>query len=137
MDSSTTVNKPVILILLIAIAIAAMIIAGKVIKGNTYVSLHSAPALSGQISQSLITPNGKSVTIPSFTLQNVRYFFNGNWVVVEINMSGSKSTVILEKANITYQVVLGPGTIFPTSAVYGMPSDVSSYLYSKDLVSLP
>jgi len=124
---------------LIILVIAIFIVKAAVLHGPV-VELQSAPPLTGVIAQSLGT-SGSNRSLPvagkDFILQNTRYFDNQSWVVTlvaPIRSNADRATVILRNNHGLYQVVLGPGTAFPSSSLQSLPGDVSQYLLNKGLV---
>jgi hypothetical protein len=121
-----------VLLLLIGIVFKSLIVGAPVVR------LQPAPALYGQVSQTLLIGTGgnKILSDKNFTLQNPVYFDSNSWVVVRFipkDKSGDNATVVMQKIGPFYQVVLGPGTEFPSND-QGLPSDVYSYLQSKGLI---
>ena len=129
---------------LLAFIVVVVIATGAVQSGLTgnapLVSLGKAQPLDGTISQSLDTTGGNT-TMPvagkDYSLDHIKYFDNNEWVVASIkplSNSISAGTVVLQKKNEIYQVVLGPGTAFNNSYLFSLPSDVGSYLNNKGVI---
>jgi hypothetical protein len=136
MKKSLVILVVIVLVLLIAIASVKSIIYG----GTKSVSLSSAPALTGQISQALASSSDGKLAMPiygtDYTLQNTKYFDNNNWVVTTIKPLSNdmnRSVVVLEKQAGVYAVVLGPGSSFPQTTSLSMPSGLSQYLSKQGM----
>ena len=136
MKRSVTILSIIALILLIAVASIKSTIYG----GTKSVTLSSAPALTGQISQALASSNNGQLTMPlygtDYTLQNTKYFNNNDWVVTTIKPitnTMNQSVVVLEKKAGVYSVVLGPGTAFPETTALSMPGSLGQYLKQQGM----
>ncbi len=120
-----------LLVPLVVLWIARMLIIG----GASPVTLRAADPLAGRISQALTSTSQVSLPIAGkdYKIQSTNYFDNKTWVVVTIK--GVNSTItdglfVLTQVNGVYNVVLGPGTAFPSSATLAMPTDVQQYLHN-------
>lgn len=127
-------------ILFLLILLVASLFAKHVILGGMYLtSLKAAPPLAGSIAPSLASAGSKN-TLPQagkdFKILKVNYFDNQQWAVVLVAHipDMNSATLLLQKLNGVYAVVLGPGTTFPASTAQSMPSDVAAYLMSKGLL---
>lgn len=127
-------------ILLLGILVASWMVMPVILGGSSQINLASAPALTGQLSQAFAT-SGTSSTLPvegrDYRLENTNYFDTDIWVVTSIkalNNTMNDGWVVLKKQSGIYQIVLGPGTAFPSSYVQNMPIDVSRYLNQKGVV---
>lgn len=122
-------------IIAIALLIGSMLATGPLVFGKARpVSIKSAPSFTGQISQAIISSRDKSL-IPvagkDYNLAGTRYFEEGAWVVTEmVPTSNNLNTgwVVLQKQGGVYEIVLGPGSSFPSNATHDLPAEVSKYL---------
>ena len=128
------------LFVILGIVLAATIIAHAMLLGGApYHQLAKAAPLDGVVSQALVT-NGTSappVGGKDFTLQSVHTFGN-DWLVASIvptpTSKLTKSTVVLEKREGVFQVVLGPGTAFDNSVLVSLPADLGNYLTQQGYI---
>jgi hypothetical protein len=114
---------------------------GVVLDGVNKTSLRTTSSnITGSVSQSLVTPQSKGI-LPAvgknFKVLRATYFNNKQWVVVVVSgiPDNDNAVLILQELNGVYRVVLGPGTLFPSSSVQSMPLDVVNYLVNQGLVS--
>lgn len=106
----------------------------------SYVSLHPAPALSGQIAQAAQTANTDS-SLPApgkdFTLHDVHYFSNNTWAVASFqptnNQSFNAGLAVLQKQDGIFRVVLGPSSTLSADYASSLPPDLVTYLDQKGL----
>jgi hypothetical protein len=70
-----------------------------------------------------------------FKLSNIHYFEDKSWVVAEIRPKdvslAESDLVVLQRQDKAYQVVLGPGSIFPLSTLENIPVSVKDYLVTS------
>jgi hypothetical protein len=111
------------------------------VLGPALIKLPSSPPLTGVISQGLGI-SGDNTSLPvegkDYTLKNTLYFDNRQWVVTTVipaKNNGDVATVVLEKINGVYQIVVGPGTDFSPSYIPPLPQDVTLYLTSKGVLN--
>jgi len=74
-----------------------------------------------------------------FSLSSVKYFDN-TWALISVipkNVSTDKATIILNKVDGMYRVVLGPGTAFPTVVLNELPLDLGQYLVNQGVIYEP
>jgi hypothetical protein len=127
------------------VVLAILVIATLIVRhlGGQYVKLSSAPPLSGVVAQSLDLAGGTTI-VPvagkAFSLQNVSYFDNNDWVIATVSPSNGNTTitqalVVLQKKDGTFQVVLGPGTDFDSSYLTSLPADVGQSLEQQGVIS--
>ncbi len=132
----------------VGILILVLLLAGfsikKIILGNTTtVNLSSAAPLVGQVAQSTSIMNGSNINtsvLNNFTLQNVTYYDNGTWALAHVtvpNNQADNGMVVMQKVGGFYVAVLGPGSLFPNSAIQGLPQDIQQYLNTKGYVYAP
>ena len=127
------------LLLLVLIAIVVRVIE---LGGASFVSLKSAPALSGAISQSLIVsdPTHKRAYAPiigrDYQIKSSRYFDGQEWAIVSVTVRKNPggAIIILRRASRIYKVVLGPGTAFTTTSTQSLPPDVTRALKDSGAV---
>lgn len=125
------------LLILAFLAIGASIVKYIVLGGLPVITLAPATPLSSAISQgltSLTTGNTLPVEGKDFVIKDVHYFDNQTFAVVSVGalkLSTDPATLVLQKLNGSYRVILGPGTTFSASSVQDLPSDVVQYLNSR------
>ncbi len=125
-----------ILVILLASFAARQILTG----GMRVVSLGQAPPFSGLAAQSLGVGKDQSkvpVAGKDFSLKNGRYFVGDKWVVADIaplKNNFDPGTVIIQKQNGAYSVVLGPGSDFDSSYLISLPREVGDYLKAKGVI---
>ena len=112
-------------------------IAKGLILGEKVVNLGPAEPLYGQISQLSLNGSGgnKILSADDYTLSNQQYLDNNAWVVTKFtppNNQGDAGYVLMNKIGPFYEVVLGPGTVFPSN-LSGIPTSVQAYLSSQGL----
>ncbi len=94
-------------------------------------------ALAGTVAQGLVSsqdPSYVPVYGEDFRLNDTTYFENKTWVVttiVPVKSQTDLNTVVLKKINGQYEIVLGPGTVFPVLAARSLPLSVSRHLAEK------
>lgn len=130
------------LLLLSVVIIATFVIRYFLLGGAPVVKLANAPQLGGIISQSLNLSGSKvPPTIgKDYSLDNVKYFDDSNWVVVSIKPIKNNlnfAVVILQKQNNSYRKVLGPGSDFDSSYLLSFPAGVGQYLKNLGVVHGP
>lgn len=125
-----------VVLLGVAFGVKALVLQG----ATQVVSLGSAPALSGEISQSLIKA-GADNSVPKlnkdFSISQANYFENHEWAVATIKSTSKESNgafVVLQRMNGVYKIILGPGTAFPNVYLKSLPSDVGTYLYNQGAI---
>jgi hypothetical protein len=135
-------NKKILILFLLTllIFIISEISKGVILGGASAINLQPASPLSNAVSQNISSLNS-SKTLPlngeEYSLSNVHYFENKNWVVATVTLkdpSPDQATVVLQKLNNTYYDVLGPGTAFSVTNLQGLPSDVSQYLSTSGVL---
>lgn len=138
-------KKYIPIAIILVILLAGAFVAQRVLLGGiSTTSLKKGPKLGGIVSQSLFTGNG-STTLPvdgtDYSITGSYSFYNGSWYVVRIKPGSNNEldggTVVLQKVQNYYKVVLGPGSAFPSTALQGLPSDVSLYLSDSGAVYEP
>ncbi|MEI9913493.1 MAG: hypothetical protein WDN66_00540 [Candidatus Saccharibacteria bacterium] len=137
-NQPTHIKKYVGLGLVLVVVLIAGIVVRSSVIGNKYVQLNKAQPLYGQISQVLLTGTGgnKVLSANDYKLSGVKYLDNQAWVVAHFTQPGSQGGyVLLNKVGQFYQVVLGPGTLFPANLT-GIPSDVTQYLSNNGLLEV-
>jgi hypothetical protein len=133
-QTSITISTFVLLIVI------STIFKNVILGGTPQTKLSTAPPLAGTISQSIITPQSNGI-LPvigkNFNITSTHYFDNQQWVVVSVSTipDNNGAVLVLQKLNGSYQVVLGPGTLFSSSDVQSMPASVIDYLTNRGLVS--
>jgi hypothetical protein len=104
-----------------------------VILGGSYVSPTNAP-IEFAASKALASntyPNYLPIAGKDFTISNIRYFYGGTWVVVNVAPLGATSDsgiLVLHEVNGTYQNVLGPSNSFRAVDLSGLPPQIQQYL---------
>jgi len=72
-----------------------------------------------------------------FTVIQSAYFYSNTWVVATVSADGGDTAVLVAKyvgGSNSWQTVLGPGTLFYTSDMAGLPADVSAYIDQQHYV---
>lgn len=131
-------RKPFIFIgLLIVITLLVNYIT---LGGIPFVALSKTQPLTGAASQAIgaVNKNGKlPVNGKDFILNDIRYF-DDNWVVATVSPTSksqlAQATVIMQKVDGAYRVVLGPGTTFDNSITFSLPTDLGDYLTQRGLL---
>lgn len=124
-----------------SIFMAALIVATTihyvVLGGVSPTNLPPATALAGTVAQGLVSsqdPSYVPVYDVDFRLNDTVYFENKAWVVstiVPLKGQSDLTTVVLKKVDGQYEIVLGPGTVFPVLAARSLPLSVSRHLAEK------
>ena len=135
-DKHSNRHSLAIIVVILLIIIVIGYISRSLIMRASFVKLSPTQPLIGQVSQTLINASGSNKILdPSgYALEDIHYFYGRAWAVAKFispKGDGDNSTVVMQKVDQFYQVVLGPGTAFPTSSEAGLPIDVSKYLNSK------
>ncbi len=105
--------------------------------GVSPTNLPPTTALAGTVAQSLVSsqdPSYVPVYDVDFRLNDTVYFENKDWVVatiVPLKGQTDLTTVVLKKIDGQYEIVLGPGTVFPVLAARSLPLSVSRHLAEK------
>ncbi len=141
---SDTSNKRIIIRLgILGLLLIAVLSVKPILLGNAKtVSLRSAPALSGQISQAFTNNSSNSLPVigKDYRLQGTHYFDNNQWVVtniIAITNQVSNSYIVMHKENGVYTAALGPGSSFPTTTTENLPADLGQYLNSLGVTYEP
>jgi hypothetical protein len=105
------------------------------------VKLSSAPALYGQVYQSINFTNGNgnnSNNNNGFSLSNTNYFTGGgySWAASKYtpNNGGDSGVVVLQKVGDFYIPVMSPGSAVPSNVIVGFPTNVQQYVRSNGYV---
>jgi hypothetical protein len=122
-------------LVIIIFFLACLLVRHQVLKN--YYKLKTAPALSSQTSLALSSSADKIPEInKNFSITYSKYFDGGNWAIVTLNegKNSDKASIILEKINGVYTLVLGPGTNFSSDVLKEMPSSVALYLVTNGFI---
>jgi len=136
--ASKKMKKNILIFGLALIILLGIGIAGRwlILGGASVVSLNKNP-LSTPVEHTLnsSSPTGLwFIESKDYTLANVRYFQDKQWVVVLVKPIGEtidSSHIVLKKDNEMYRSVLGPGTSFSQTEFDSLPNEVSKYLTSE------
>jgi hypothetical protein len=102
--------------------------------------LHKSGLLSGAVSQSLAgTQNANSLPVEGvdYSISDITYFSGSDWAVATIKSlktDADPATVLLHQIKGQYQVVLGPGTAFPSSYFTTVPDGVVKELNNRGVI---
>lgn len=125
---------------LVFLAIAALLVPSIVLSGAHAITLRDAPQLTGQVAQALANSQ-KAGSVPetgkAFTLSSVDYFENNTWAVASIKGDQRNVTdgiAVLQLREGIFQVVVGPGTAFPSSVTRKLPPSVTGYLNQRGVI---
>ena len=105
-----------------------------IILGTPIIRLNTAPKLTGQIALSYTSTSQQALPIAGkdFTLSNVQYFDNNQWIVANIKPLTARlpegGMVVLGLNDGVYQVAVGPGTAFSSTSLQALPNDVIQYI---------
>jgi hypothetical protein len=138
-NEQASMRKPITLFIIFILLLIVAVFTRTAVAGGPVIKLSPAPALYGQVSQTLLDGTGGNQVLKAipFDLKNVRYFNNNSWVAAEyvaIDNQSDNGAVLMQKVGSYYVDVLGPGTAFPSNIQQGLPGDVYSYLQSKGLI---
>lgn len=130
------------IVVALIVLISVFVVQPVILQGAHTINLKSAPDLTGQISQALTSsaaPSKLPVVGPDYTLQNTNYFENKGWAVTTIVPGGAnqRNIVVLKQTQGIYQVVLGPGTAFPSGYTSSLPTSVAGYLIQNGVIYDP
>lgn len=126
-----------IILLVVVSLITKVIVLGDTDKTSLITT--SSP-IAGAVSRSINssqTSNNPPLEGKNFKLQSTNYFDDKQWAVSSVTTIPDNDTaiVVLQEVNGSYQVVVGPGTIFSSQQLQAMPSDVVNYLTSLGVVA--
>jgi hypothetical protein len=136
-----TPNRIIAIVIILILLVIAPTIKHDLL-GAQYVTLSSASALSGAVSQSLGGASGSSplpVEGKDYTL-SLQYFDNNTWAVgliKPLNNSFNASTVVLQKQQGTFQAVVGPASAAPSTLLQSLPTNVADYTRAHMAVYQP
>ncbi|HSX46308.1 MAG TPA: hypothetical protein VLG27_04910 [Candidatus Saccharimonadia bacterium] len=97
-------------------------------------SLNDQATQSVDTSYGIILPNG------GVNVEDVTYFDNKQWVVANLVPKEGvtdASTIVAQKQSDGYHIKVGPGTLFGTDQLQGVPDDVVQYLSDQGLLYIP
>jgi hypothetical protein len=81
------------------------------------------------------SPDHLLVEGKDYQLEDQRFFENESWMVAAIvpipPTEANDATIVLKRANTTYEVILGPGTDFSQDDLQQLPSEVAQYITKK------
>lgn len=124
-------RKTIINLLVCAIILGGAFVARYLILDRAaVVSLPSDPLFTS-ISQSLRNGSYLPIEGKDYKLNHVQYFDNNQWAVatiVPIGTASDSATIVLQKQNGSYEVVLGPANSFVGDDLNGLPADVRKSL---------
>ncbi|HET7060348.1 MAG TPA: hypothetical protein VFH99_03485 [Candidatus Saccharimonadales bacterium] len=133
-------NKSIITILFVLVLVPFVTLGlnNLVSGGARIVSLKAAPALTGQLSQTLgVMKNGKLPIYGKDYKTTVRYFHSKTWVVASIAPLSDEfngTPIVMQKQSGVYQIVLGPGGAFSSDQLRVLPNDVREYLLNAGVI---
>lgn len=142
MFENMRIRNIVLSVLALVVFFYAVLFARKILLGNAeLVSLPAAPALTGQIAQTLGPgPDGALAAAGKDYSLSAKYFNDEGWAVVNIKPASNDfqgGFAVMKKNNGIYQVVIGPGTSIAFTQLSGLPADVSFYLLNTKAVYYP
>jgi hypothetical protein len=142
MEQGMNTTIKIKLALLVFCLITAVLVRPLVLGSGAAVDLPSAPALTGQISQSFAVSGAATLPVAGkdYALQATHYFEKNDWVVTTIKPLTDSLTdgfAVLQKQAGQYVVVAGPGSAFSSSQTAAMPDDVALYLRNLGAVYDP
>jgi hypothetical protein len=98
-------------------------------------SLVSAAPQDPTVALQQISTSLTSILPTGFYVQSATYFYGNTWTVAIINNSQNDSAIIVAQYASTqtaWKLLLGPGTLFPSTSLTGLPSQVVSYMNAQD-----
>lgn len=72
-----------------------------------------------------------------FSVRQADYFYDTTWVVAEVVIGDSNTALLVgerEKNGDTWEIILGPGTLFTNANIQDLPSAVSARMYELNYV---
>jgi len=141
-SGGTTMRPFVIRAAILGILLVVLLATRPILLGANVISLPKAAPLAGQISQALTDPATGTLLQAGkdYTLESTHYMQNDKWVVVTIKTTGSQAAsgyVVLYEDSGIYKVMVGPGTMFPSTQINQLPVQVATYLRSLGVVYEP
>lgn len=107
-----------------------------ILLGGTSVDTPSDNSLHDAVAQKMAgTQLGES---GDFSIEDAHYFEDKQWAVATVKPKQANAAetdiAIFQKTDDSYQVVMGPGSVFPEDTIQYLPSSVLNYLRSINAI---
>lgn len=74
-----------------------------------------------------------TATIGSFDITQSQYFYDNTWAFLNISQDGNPGYMVVHYSDVSdgWEITLGPGTLFYTSDLTGIPNDIQNYMINN------
>jgi hypothetical protein len=76
----------------------------------------------------------KGIPADKVSITHTEYFFDKNWAVSTITLAGTDTALVVNEydgGNKNWFLVAGPGTLFDSASLAGVPQEIQTYIQSK------
>jgi hypothetical protein len=135
-----SIKTIIIFVALVLIVPIGALVGRQVILKGTPKQYSLSPTTELAIGQALDSPDSPASTWregKDYRLSDKKYFLDKEWLVATLELTNQgnpgpePSTVVMKRDGASYQIIVGPGTDFPSDGLPALPQEVLQYL--KDI----